>query len=355
MKKKILIINPNQFGYSAGHKYYCEYLRNDFEIDYLCFDKNLEKITLHGVNVIYLPYNRNKISRLLSFIFISIKLSYKNKYNWLFIVRFKFIFLVALLSKAENKLIDIRTGDLTSNIFIRKIRNLLTRISTIPFNKVITISENLKDLLKLPESKTNIIPLGAPIISSLNKSFEEFNLLYVGTLNKRRIEDTIIGVEKFYTEYGTKIKITYDIIGFGKNEDNIKKLITKFKMDNVIKFHGRKNHEQLKEFFDRTNIGVCYVPITDFYDVQPSTKIFEYALSGLYTIATKTKENIKYISEDNGVLCNDNSEDFYNALVHIYIIRENIKSYKIRKTLLDYQWENIVSKKLKPLLVKESL
>src|SRR5690606_1611564 len=123
----------------------------------------------------------------------------------------------------------------------------------------------------------------------------------VGSLNKRRIEDTIIGFRKFYSEYHEKTKIVYDIIGFGKNEKDILNLIKEEKMEDVIGFHGRKHYYQLYEFFDKANIGVCYIPITDFFDVQPPTKLFEYALSGLFTIATKTKENEKFINPKNGV------------------------------------------------------
>jgi len=352
MRKKLLIINPNQFGYSAGHFYYCKYLKEDFDIDYLCFDKNFEKITLLGVNVIYLLYNRNKLLRLLSFISMAIKLSYKNNYNWIFIVRFKLVFLVGLFSRGEKKLIDIRTGDLSTNIFIRKIRNLLTRISTIPFDKIMTLSESLKSLLNLPDNKNFVVPLGAPIFSNSIKKFDEFRLLYVGTFNKRRIEDTILGVKKFYTEYGSKIRIKYDIIGFGNNEDNLKKLIIKLKMNDVIIFHGRKNHNQLDEFFNKANIGVCYVPITEFFYVQPSTKIFEYAMSGLYTIATKTKENKMYISYDNGVLCDDNPDEFYEALVKIFHKKKYIDYKKVKSSLKDFNWESIVKNKLKPILIK---
>lgn len=41
--------------------------------------------------------------------------------------------------------------------------------------------------------------------------------------------------------------------------------------------------------------------MTEYYDSQPPTKTFEYALSGLYVLATKTRENEKVITNDNGV------------------------------------------------------
>lgn len=352
MKKRLLIVKADQFGYSAAHKYYCELLRDYYNIDYICFDKGFEKLEATGINVKYLPYNVNKLYRLFTFIYYSIKMTYKNKYDAILIVYHKFSIITGLLAKCKNKIIDIRTGDLSHNKIKRYIKNYIIRINSLTYPKKIVISESLRELIKLNKRNTEVIPLGASSIGKSKASFEEFRLLYVGILNNRRIIDTLEGFKKFNDKYSSDINIHYDIIGYGTDENEILEYIKKNNMIGIIDYHGQKNHKQLSVFFANSNIGVAYVPVTDYYDVQPSTKIYEYALSGIFTIATNTYENKKIVNSKNGILCEDNSESFFHALEKLIKIRYKINKEEIIQSLIDYQWGKIVSNKLIPFIEK---
>jgi hypothetical protein len=44
MKKKLLIINKIQFGYHTDTFKYCQYLKDEFDITYICFDAKEIKI-----------------------------------------------------------------------------------------------------------------------------------------------------------------------------------------------------------------------------------------------------------------------------------------------------------------------
>jgi glycosyltransferase involved in cell wall biosynthesis len=87
--------------------------------------------------------------------------------------------------------------------------------------------------------------------------------------------------------------------------------------------------------------------MTDYYDVQPVTKTFEYLLSGMPVIATNTSENRKVINQGNGVLIGDTAEDFYTGLKTILKNRLFFDSVKIRNNSMEYTWYNIVDKNLK--------
>ena len=353
MKKKILIINPNQYGYSAGYFYYVKYLKQYFEIDYICYDKGLSKVDSQGIRVIYKDFNkRSRVFRLLDFIYSSIKLSLSNNYQSIFTVNFKFVFLIGLFSKSEKNILDIRTGSLSDNYIFRFMMNKIILFNSLFFDKVTILSDSLKKKIGLNSSKTVVLPLGSDIIDESDKKFDKINLIYVGTFYKRNIEETIFGLADFYRDYNDKIQIKYDIIGFGSllEENKIKKTINDLNMGEIIFFHGRKKHSELKGFFRQSNIGVAFVPCTDYYQVQPCTKIFEYSLSGLFTIATNTMENEKVINDSNGYIIKDNSESFYNALVKFYNNQNNINSTVIKKSLIDYQWADIVKKTLIPLI-----
>lgn len=352
MKKKLLIVNPQQFGYGAGYYYYCKYLKNYFEIDFICFDRKWGKVKLDGINIIYKKFERNKLLRLISFLIFIIKITYKKDYDVLFMKEQWLACIIGLFTKIEKKILDIRTGSLHNNKTFRKVFNNLTWLNTLFFDHITVLSDNLRTSLHINVKKSTILPLGAEEYSKTIKSFNKMNLLYIGVFHNRDLEKTIYGFAKFYNMYNKVIQMRYDIIGYDKREDELKleKAVYNVNMQNIVLMHGRKNHFEIGPYFDESNIGVCFIPQAEYYQVQPSTKIFEYALSGLYTIATNTLENKKYITKDNGIICEDNVDSFYDSLVQIYNIRNEINMCAIKNSLKDYHWETIVNKHLLPIL-----
>jgi len=351
-KPKLLIINPNQFGYSAGYHYYAKYLSGTFDIDFVCFDKGFPKIREEKIKIYYLNWSEKRIKRLLKFILFSIKMTYKNKYDSLFTVYFNFVQLIGLIGRAKIKVLDIRTGSLDDSRIKRFMYNKTVYLSTFFFNRITVLSDSLAKLLNLPNKKTKILPLGAEIIVPDKKVYNKMYLIYIGTFYKRNIEKTIEGFEQFYFEKKNTIPIKYYIIGFGsiEEEKTISETIKKYKLNNVIKFLGRKNHNELYSYLKEATIGISFVPQTSYYDVQPPTKIFEYALSGLITISTDTYEARKLITKENGVICQDNAQSFKEKLDEIYENLDYYSSDKIRKSLINNEWKTIVKKILVPVL-----
>ena len=115
------------------------------------------------------------------------------------------------------------------------------------------------------------------------------------------------------------------------------------KIDKIIIFAGQIPHDKIKPYFDLHNIGVSYIPKTEYFDVQPPTKTFEYLLSGMPVIATDTLENKRVICSKNGVLINDTAEAFYQGLVRIYTDKNNFDSISIRNSSMQYTWYKIVN------------
>ena len=203
----------------------------------------------------------------------------------------------------------------------------------------------------MPEEKSAILPLGADIASTTDKTFEKLNLLYVGTLFNRDVHKTIEGLAIAIKE-NPQMDIYYDIVGDGIGNElaELKQLVADKKLENHIKLHGYIQHKELKSFLDKCNIGVSFVPMTEYYEFQPATKSFEYVLSGLYTIATSTYCNKEIINEENGILIEDSPASFANGIKEIYNRRTNIKADKIRQTLTPYLWKNIVKNEMSLIL-----
>ena len=353
MEKKLLIINPGQFGYKAGYYYYCKYLRNDFDITFLCCDRELDKLKIDGVNVKYVSFEGNKIRRYCRWLNAVIKEALEGDYDIIFLVYFKLCFIIGLLFKTKKIILDIRTGSIKQNRIKNYLQNIQLKFESFFFRTITILSKELVSVIGLNKKKCHLLPLGSEFLSLHNKNFQELNLLYVGTFNSRRIHETIVGLKLFLENNSEfKEKISYNIFGFGSEDELhlIHKTIEVNYLKDVVKFHGRKNHKELQYYFDNCNIGISYVPMTDYYDYQPPTKTFESILSGMVCIATKTYENSKLINNRNGVLCDDTPESFARALEQVYNRRDTFHSEQIRNTLKNFTWENIVEKNLKIFL-----
>lgn len=350
MKPKILIVSPVQFGYSPSIYYYCKYLKSNYSIFCICWDHGLNRIEMSGVSIQYISRKPGivRVWRLINAVLESSML----QETIIFISYFKGISTaIHFLRKNNPMVLDIRTGSIEARCLKRCIQDSILKIESKFFKNILVLSKSLSEKLKL-SYKANIIPLGADIISSTKKTFESLHLLYVGTLFNRNIEVTIHGFKLFYDAFKDQPSTTYTIIGSGPNSEvwDLRRLVSGYGLSGVVKITGNIPHTDLAPYFDTCNIGVSYVPLTDYYDCQPVTKTFEYLLSGIPVIATRTSENKKVIHPENGVVVGETAENFYTGLREIFEKRQLFDSATIRNTAMSYTWESIVSKKLKPYL-----
>lgn len=345
------IISQTQFGYNNATYYYCKYLKDDFDILYICWDHGLPRIEMDGVQVVYVSRQGSMLVRTWRFLRTALG-RIKERQTVVFIKYFKGVSLaLRLLLPRHCFVLDIRTGSVHKSQFVRKFHDARLKFETRFFQNVTVISQSLAEKLGIAH-KAHILPLGADVLSRTDKIFDSLRLLYVGTLLNRNIDITIQGFKKFYDELKHRIPVSYTIIGDGPNNEarELKALVSELGLSEVVKILGPVPHTELGPYLDACNVGVSYVPMTDYYDCQPVTKTFEYLLSGMPVIATQTSENRKVIKEENGVLVGDNAEDFYSGLKAIFEKRQRFDSAKIRCKATGYTWENIVKNNLKPYL-----
>ncbi len=350
----ILMINQDQFGYKAGYYHYCKHLeKQGHKITYLCNDHGLPQMHIDGVRVIYVKESSSVKWRK---IFLSkIKeLKAQEKIDVALCSYFRGCSILKIVSKELPIVIDIRSGDLSKNEIKRKLYNRIIKFEASLFNYIMILSESLAKLLKLKDDSYDVVPLGADEISAEPRQYNAVKMLYVGTLQQRDIHKTVVGLADFCKMY-PEADIEYDIIGFGlpEEERQLKQTIEKYGLSNKVFFHGRVNYENLKPFFDKANLGVAFVPMTPYYDCQPSTKIYEYVLSGMYCIATNTYENRILIEPVNGLICDDNAESFCVALERYYKMDRTIFDCEdIKQSMKQYLWENVINIKLLKLMNK---
>lgn len=349
--KRLLIISRPQFGYHTDIFKWCEYLRDDYQISVVTFDDSKEKISIPGVRNVYVPNARFRSLRGVLFMLIS--------FIWILFAKgtvmvcyFKECVSYKRLFPWKRMILDIRTLDVSPEESARRKNDCSLRKCVQLYDFVSYITEGVREKAGIPHEKSALLPLGAEPMAFTDKSFEKLKLLYVGTLTGRSLEKTVLGLS--IAMKSTKMDVEYDIVGDGRGNELeiLESTIRECGLEDTVRLHGYVRHDCLVPFLEKSNVGVSFVPLTDYYDFQPPTKTFEYALSGMYVIATATAANREIITEENGYLVNDTPESFAEALTRILKEGKKPDSVKIRNSVSGYEWRNIINDYLRPLLVK---
>lgn len=348
MKQSLLIVDKHPFGRLTDSYKWCQYLREKYAISFICFDDGSD-IQMSGVSIIRVKRYKLKQLRGIIFLLTSLFYVYLSK-GPIFIVYFEHCSVIKRFAPWKKMHIDVRTVAVWGDQLVKDKYDSHMRSECLLFDSISVISEGVKNRLELKEA--TLLPLGGESLSSSPKTYDNLRLIYVGTLTGRRIEDTIIGLRLFLDNKERRVDIQYDIIGDGHlgEFEYLKELVKSLNLSEYVHLRGRVDYKDLGAYYDNANIGVCYIPITPSYDIQPSTKVFEYSLSGLYTIATGTKENNRIIDPVNGFIIRDEPEDFCRALNYVEMHKMEFNEQEIRAHLCTYTWHNIVNSSLQPVL-----
>lgn len=341
---KIIILCQSQFGYHFDTWYYAKYLKND-SINYICWDYGHKKKALDNVCVDYVGRNSNAIKRIFNYLKCCSKSIRQVKPDCVFIKYFKLCFLLRILHPRTKFIFDVRTGDINKTSFKVKLNDLQLKFESQFFTNISIISASLRDRLNFSKN-SYILPLGAEVLSPSEKLIDVIKLVYMGTLTGRDIHKTVEGL-KLFIDKNKMTRIHYDIIGsgWGKEEQELRVLVKQYNLEDYVKIHGFIHHEDVEVFLAGANVGVSFIPVTPAFDVQPPTKTFEYLLSNMIVIATKTKENLNVLenNEQYAIAINDTADDFSNALVKLEKNKSFYNDRVIDNRFEKYLWVNIVA------------
>ncbi len=348
-KRELLIVCKNQFGYHTDVFKWCEHLKSEYAITTLTFDDGGERVYMQNVRNIYVPNAGNRVLRGIFFMIYStfVALCFRGT---ILVCFFAECILLKRLRPYKRMILDIRTLDVSEEAENRRKQDFALKRCVQLYDFVTCISEGVRKKIDVPRSKSAILPLGADIVYSGEKKFNEIRLLYVGTLYNRNIEKTVEGLAIAMRRMDANASIEYDIIGtgLGNELDILKSEVEKYGLSQRVHIHGYVRHDLLVPFFEKCNVGVSFVPITDYYEYQPPTKTYEYALSGLYVIATDTFANRGIINSENGCLIQDTPSAFAEAILSLHL--QNKESNRIRNSVGRFQWRKIVDEIMKPIL-----
>lgn len=345
--RKLLIVDQKQFGYHNITYYMVKYLQNRYDITYFGWHNDLPSIEPGNAKVIQIAKKGILPHRFITFLRRLFAAITTISPDIVFLNYFHGAFLLRLFFPKKLMILDIRSGSVKESLLQRVISDLMIRFDIRFFTNITVISDSLAKRLRLLQKKYFVLPLGAESISTLDKNWNHLELLYVGTLNNRKIEDTVIGFNSFVKKH-PDANAVYHIVGAGKKK-YIKALtsaITNNQIAEKIFYHGIVPHDQLKPYFDSCNVGVSYIPMNTYFDCQPPTKTIEYLLSGMLVIGTNTSENRNLLSNKYSVLIDDNADSFADGLEKTYLQKGTYTAEEIRIAALAHKWENIIRKLL---------
>lgn len=230
-----------------------------------------------------------------------------------------FAFLIPIMAPRYKYILQL----FTTNVSPSKLRNIFwdawEKIIMLPYSKFFVQTPELINMYGLKADTCHIVTWGMKPISSNIKEFKSIQLLYIGTLNFRRVHETVTGLKLFRQKH-PEASVHYSIIGKG-NSEHVRLMndeIRRNSLEDIVKYYGYLPNDEIVPFFEKCNVGVSYVPITPYYTDVIVTKTVEYLLSGMVVVATDTNKNREAINDQSGVLIVDNPQGFADGLEKVY-------------------------------------
>lgn len=339
-KKRILIIKPILV-HPRYHLTRTLELAKYFDVNwYIYSDDNsvdLEQYSGTHHQIISLnkemPVKGNKVKNLLILFNFYKSVSFflrTNNYDLIIVHNNKLCFLLPLLSPNNKFVLSMGTSAVSKSKIKNRFIDIQYKINTLFFKQIIVGTPWMINKFNLHNKKVITTRWGTTPLSRNEKSFNDPRLLYIGTLTNRRIHETIEGLAIFLKINNYNKPITYDIIGKGSKDDEklLLETVKKYNLETIVKIHGFLPNSDVEKYFSLCSIGVAYIPITEYYTDVVATKLDEYIVSGLVSIATGTNENKKVITQNNGIIIDDNPEGFAEGLQKI-VLNLNAYSSKI--------------------------
>jgi len=340
-----------QFGYHVDTFKYCRYLRERFDLTYLCVDEGLPKKHLDGVQVVFC--GRPVLGKIEPRLVLDTgRLLKERRFDLVFVQRSKFAFLSRLLHPTVPMIFDVRTGSIERSSAVRTFQNAMIRWNARFFKHITVISEGLAEQLRLP-GRAMVLPLGADRTAARAiVRRDELRLVYIGTLTNRHLHRTIEGLGLFASQNKADLPFSYTLVGFGSRDDwdRIEDSIRTNGLESKINIRDRIDHDDVPMLLSEHNVGIGFTPRVPWYEFQPSTKIFEYLQSGLLCLATDSAANREVVTSGHGVLIGDSPEDFCSGLQSIVGMLPSWQPEEVVESVMDKTWEEIVRRSLVPIV-----
>jgi glycosyltransferase involved in cell wall biosynthesis len=194
-----------------------------------------------------------------------------------------------------------------------------------------------------PSSPSEVLDIKRRLFKTEDKIF-----VYEGTFSGRKLEILVSAFGMVLQRYAAARLL---IIGSGDGSGSLNKLSRSLGIEEKVRFTGMVPYNDVARYVSAADIGVSYIPLTEYYDVQTPLKTMEFLASGLPVIATATKANKDLIKDGyNGLLTEESKEAMADAMF-LLISNDELRkklAQNARESVTRLNWKNIVQNELIP-------
>lgn len=337
--------------------------------DYKFFRKRKEII--NGVNVIRtFEIGRKKgfLFRALNYMSFTISASLKalfmeNDYDIIFVYQLSPIFMAIpgiLYKKKNNKKLvlycldlwpdSIKSFGINDNSKIYKLTDKISKRIYRYADKVLISSkmfkteiQNSNDIIYLPQYAEEIF------VRKTLKKHKKCNFVFAGNIGKAQSVETII---KAADKLKDDKRIQIHIIGDGSALEENKGLVNKLNLENVT-FYGRKNIEEMQEYYDFADAMVVTLKKDEFTSKTLPGKVQACMSTANPIIASADGETQKVIEEAKCGFCVP-AEDYRSLAKAMkkFLLLDNMEKEKMGENAFQFYNNNFKKEKILKKMIK---
>ena len=254
----------------------------------------------------------------------------------------------------HSKEINHRKGSLLNKRVLKVLNNIDHVVSNSKFTKNLAINSGVDD------KKIIVINPGVEPSKELSKEilFEAEDMLQhknprlitVSRLEKRKNHEKIImslrNLKQLYPN------IIYTCIGYGEEEENIKKLVKELNLENQVLFLKNISQELKNALLAKSNLfvmpSVIYKKSVEGFGIA----YIEAAQYGLPSIGGKDGGEADAIkNNETGIICDGNSLDEIYSSIDLILKNNSYKNFinKTKEFAKKFEWDNIIKQYFKIL------
>ena len=254
----------------------------------------------------------------------------------------------------HSKEINHKKGSLLNRRVLKVLNNIDYVISNSKFTKNLAINSGVND------KKIIVINPGIEPLKELSKEilFEAEDMLEnksprlitVSRLEKRKNHEKIImslrNLKQLYPN------IIYTCIGYGEEEENLKKLVKELNLENQVLFLKNISQELKNALLAKSNLfvmpSIIYKKSVEGFGIA----YIEAAQYGLPSIGGKDGgESDAIKNNETGIICDGNSLDEIYSSIDLILKNNSYKEFgiKAKEYSLNFHWDKIIKEYLKLL------
>ena len=254
----------------------------------------------------------------------------------------------------HSKEINHRKGSLLNKRVLKVLNNIDYVVSNSKFTKNLAINSGVdgKKIIVINPGVEPSKELSKEILFEAEDMLQHKNprLITVSRLEKRKNHEKIImslrNLKQLYPN------IIYTCIGYGEEEENIKKLVKELNLENQVLFLKNISQELKNALLAKSNLfvmpSIIYKKSVEGFGIA----YIEAAQYGLPSIGGKDGGEADAIkNNETGIICDGNSLDEIYSSIDLILKNNSYKNFvnKTKEFAKKFEWDNIIKQYFKIL------